>query len=153
KFQVKLEPAAMVEMNGAQIKPITYTEVMKIYRQKEMEFPVTVAMARFMSEKERSGPGGQRYDREGIYRWTLTRFGKKVESASGGATETTDANNGGAGGTGTMVVAAVAPPPVYTLTHLGMSEEDFRTQSRSKIHELLLESARKAYPPIGHGDI
>jgi preprotein translocase subunit SecA len=34
-----------------------------------------------------------------------------------------------------------------------MSEEDFRTQSRSRIHELLLESARKAYPPIAHGDI
>ncbi|MDX1966988.1 MAG: preprotein translocase subunit SecA [Planctomycetaceae bacterium] len=42
------------------------------YRTKEIEFPVSVGMSKFMSEE--SGTGGQRYDREGLIRWAAARF-------------------------------------------------------------------------------
>ncbi len=45
------------------------------YRQKEITFPVEVAMASHMAERT-STPGGgqQKYDREGLYRWARLRF-------------------------------------------------------------------------------
>jgi preprotein translocase subunit SecA len=52
-----------------------------------------------------------------------------------------------------MVVTAAPTPPAFTLTHLGLSEDDFRTQSRAKIHEMLRDVARKVYPPVGHEEI
>src|SRR5262249_1682117 len=47
----------------------------------------------------------------------------------------------------------VAPAPAFTLTHLGLSEDDFRTQSRAKIHEMLQGVAGKVFPAIGHEEI
>ena len=47
---------------------------MALYRQKEIEFPVKVGMARFMAERAGTPGGGQRYDREGLYHWSRQRF-------------------------------------------------------------------------------
>jgi preprotein translocase subunit SecA len=87
---------------------------METYRQREMEFPVRVGMAQFMSDRHQVAPGGQRYDREGLLRWAKIRFAGAADS---------------------------------------LSEEDFRTQSRSKLQELLQEVSRRFYPPVSQEDI
>ncbi len=46
------------------------------YRQKEIEFPVTVGLTSFMAD--RGGQGGERYDREGLTRWANARFQERL---------------------------------------------------------------------------
>src|SRR5438270_6790083 len=53
---------------------------MELYHQKEFEFPVKVAMARFMADRQQAAAGGQRYDRDGLFQWTRMRFGAISES-------------------------------------------------------------------------
>jgi preprotein translocase subunit SecA len=86
---------------------------MALYRQKEVEFPVKVGMARFMAERGQ-GPGGHRYDREGLYHWARARF----------------------------------PAAADRLT-----EEAFRTESRARLQELLLEASRASYPEVSEETI
>jgi preprotein translocase subunit SecA len=74
KFGVKLEPAALVGKSEAEAVNLIRDQVMAVYRQKEIEFPVRVGMARFMAERAQVGGGGQRYDREGLYNWATQRF-------------------------------------------------------------------------------
>jgi preprotein translocase subunit SecA len=42
------------------------------YRRKEIEFPVTVGLTRFMADH--GAPGSERYDRDGLVRWAAARF-------------------------------------------------------------------------------
>lgn len=144
KLQIRIDPATLAEQGAPQIKDRLMDEVDKLYRQREIEFPVTVAMARFMSEREHSGPGGQRYDREGLYRWCLQRFGKKDDAR---AEELAAVSAGHESGT------AVAFAPSMTLDAVGLSEDDFRTQSRVRLHEMLMDVSHKSYPSIGHKEI
>jgi len=114
KFQVKLEPS---EFNGkapAEIKSILREHVRAMYRQKEIEFPVKVGMARFMADRQPVQPGGQRYDREGLLKWARERFPGAADS---------------------------------------LSEEDFRTQSRSRLQEILLDASRKSFPKVSQEEI
>jgi preprotein translocase subunit SecA len=118
KFDIALDSKALADRSRDELKEMMHAEVMRLYRQKETEFPVSVAMARFMSERQGPSAFGQRYDREGLYRWALQRF--------------------------------------YSTPREGvpaLSEEEFRTQSRSKIHELLLDISRKYYPTSAHQEI
>src|SRR5262249_28632432 len=87
------------------------TRVHELYRQKEVEFPVMAAMLRHMTDRVHGGPGGARYDREGLYRWAVERYPESKER---------------------------------------LVEEDFRTQSRQKLLEKLLEVSKGSYPPRGH---
>jgi len=147
KFQIKIDPQTLAEKSAAEIKELLQKEVRKVYRQKEIEFPVTIAMARFMSDRQHAGPGGQRYDREGLYRWALMRFGKLAEEETMPAAiaERLAANGGTA--------AAVMQTPAMTLAHAGLSEEDFRTQSRAKLNEMLRDVSHKLYPNVAHDEI
>jgi preprotein translocase subunit SecA len=82
--------------------------VMMVYREKEIQFPVMAAMARYMTDRSPGmAAGGQRYNREGLYHWAMTRF----------------------------------PAAATKLT-----EEQFRTDSRARLMELLLVASREAYP-------
>jgi preprotein translocase subunit SecA len=74
KFQIKLPAADLVGKGPEEIKAILHERLMELYRQKEAEFPVKVAMARFMADRQQAVAGGQRYDREGLYHWTRQRF-------------------------------------------------------------------------------
>jgi preprotein translocase subunit SecA len=114
KFQIKL-PLEMLEGKTPEaIKSLLHAKVMELYRQKEIEFPVKLAMARFMADRAQ-GPGmGQRYDREGLYGWAKVRFPGAVDY---------------------------------------MSEEDFRTQSRARLLEQLLEVSGRYYPKVGHAQL
>ncbi len=106
KFAIKLAPQELVGKSEAQIQDILRQRVLALYRQKEIEFPVTAAMQRFMSDRG-AAPGGQRYNREGLYHWARLRFPHAADK---------------------------------------LREDDFRTESRSKLHEILLNISREIYP-------
>jgi preprotein translocase subunit SecA len=111
KFLIKMKPEDLVGNNERDIKKLLMDAVLLVYREKEIQFPVMAAMARYMTDRAAGmAPGGQRYNREGLYHWALTRF-----------------------------PAAAAK----------LSEEEFRTQSRAKLMEVLLGVSREAYPQKG----
>ncbi|HLN27988.1 MAG TPA: preprotein translocase subunit SecA [Gemmataceae bacterium] len=74
KFQIKLSLEDLTGKSADEIKQLLHSKVMEIYREKEVEFPVKVGMARFMADRQQVAAGGQRYDREGLYQWTRMRF-------------------------------------------------------------------------------
>jgi preprotein translocase subunit SecA len=109
KFLIKVKPEDLAGKAAAEIKKLLMDAVRMVYREKEIQFPVMAAMARYMTDRSPGmAAGGQRYNREGLYHWATTRF-----------------------------PAAAAK----------LNEEDFRTQSRAKLMELLLQLSREAYPP------
>ena len=79
KFGVKLEPSDLLEKTPADLQALVHQQVMALYRQKEMDFPVKVGMARFMAERATGPNAGQRYDREGLYHWAKERFAAAAE--------------------------------------------------------------------------
>jgi preprotein translocase subunit SecA len=74
KFGIKLDLAQLEGQDPDEILALVRGQVLGVYRQREIEFPVKVAMARYMSDRGHSGPAGQRYDREGMYLWCQQRF-------------------------------------------------------------------------------
>jgi preprotein translocase subunit SecA len=75
KFNLTIPLAELQGKGEKEIKELLRARVIELYRQKEIEFPVQVAMARFMAERiQPFGAGGQKYDREGLYRWAKERF-------------------------------------------------------------------------------
>jgi preprotein translocase subunit SecA len=83
KFLLKVAPQELEGLTGSEIKSSLHEKVMAQYRQKEIEFPVTVAMANYMAERV-TQPGAQKYDRAGLMAWAHLRFpqaaGKLTES-------------------------------------------------------------------------
>jgi preprotein translocase subunit SecA len=113
KFDIQVDPQQVIDKRTSEILELLSGKVRELYRQREVEFPIKVAMARFMSDHMRT-PMGQRYDREGLFRWHQARFGASEN---------------------------------------GIREEDFRTQPRSKLQQMLHEISRKAFPPATQEDI
>ncbi|MCC6416882.1 MAG: SEC-C domain-containing protein, partial [Gemmataceae bacterium] len=74
KFQIKLAPEELRDQARAHIKNLLLDRVRELYWQKEVEFPVKLAMARFMSERPVAPGVAHRYDREGLMRWCEQRF-------------------------------------------------------------------------------
>jgi hypothetical protein len=91
------------------IKNVLHERVMELYRQREIEFPVRAAMARYMADQPGAAAGGQRYNREGLYYWAAMRF-----------------------------------PQARDRLH----EEDFRTQPRHRLYEMLIDISRSVYPAV-----
>uniref|UniRef100_A0A7C2P2L9 Protein translocase subunit SecA n=1 Tax=Schlesneria paludicola TaxID=360056 RepID=A0A7C2P2L9_9PLAN len=61
----------------ADLSPQDAAEVIRLaiheqYQHKEIEFPVSVGLQRYMAD--RGGQGGERYDRDGLVRWANARF-------------------------------------------------------------------------------
>ena len=108
KFQIQLPASELAEKDNNSIKEIILQKVGEAYRQKEITFPVEVAMATHMAERTSTPGGAQKYDREGLFRWAQRR-------------------------------------PQHTQD---LSEQDFRTESRSKLKEMLLAVSKLAYPTI-----
>ena len=107
KFQIALTLEEVTDKNEATLRTLLLEKIRQLYRQKDIEFPVTAAMARFMAERQQTTPGGQRYNREGLFQWAQIRFPTTKDS---------------------------------------ISEEDFRTQPRSRIQEILRGISASAYP-------
>jgi preprotein translocase subunit SecA len=76
KFGIKLTAEELADKNEGQIKELLHGRVLDLYRDREIAFPVTAAMAQFMADRPQQGgvPGGQRYNREGLYQWAGGRF-------------------------------------------------------------------------------
>ncbi len=107
KFGIKIDPAELTDKSQAEQRSLIHKRVMELYRQKEIEFPVKVGMARFMAERAGAQAGGHRYDREGLYHWSKQRFAGAADL---------------------------------------INEEAFRTESRARLQQIVLEASRKVYP-------
>jgi preprotein translocase subunit SecA len=135
KFGVKIAIEDIKARDGAGLNEFLFRAVRKAYRQKDVEFPVRVGMQNFMADKAQSG--GQRYDRDGLFRWSAQRLGTALAARKHGPEVLADQ-------TGFFAVAFKA------LEDEGWTEELARTEPRSKLREKLLELAPKAMPA---GDI
>ena len=131
KFGAKVSIEELSEKTGNQLNEFLYRKVREAYRQKDIEFPVRVAMQNFMSEK--STGGGQRYDRDGLYRWAGQRLGTALAIKTSGPDALADQ-------AGFFNVAYKA------IEAEGLSEEFLRTESRHKLRDKLMEIAPKAVP-------
>ena len=77
KFQIKVDHTQFdYDVPRERIRTMLIDNVMKLYHEKEIEFPVTVAMARFMNDQGHGGAIGQKYNREGLFHWYMLRYGK-----------------------------------------------------------------------------
>ncbi|MBA4062177.1 MAG: preprotein translocase subunit SecA [Isosphaera sp.] len=137
-FGVKVTVEEVTARAGADLVDFLDAKVRAAYRQKDVEFPVRVAMQNFMADKPQAG--GQRYDRDGLYRWAAERLGPVLAAKSGGA-----ADPAGAGG---FFAAAY-----QALGAAGLTEEFVRTEPRSKLREKLMEIVPAAMPAGDVGEI
>jgi preprotein translocase subunit SecA len=131
KFSVKVSVEEITGKPYAELPGFLYQRVRKAYREKDIEFPVRVAMQNFMADK--AVGGGQRYDRDGLYKWAAQRLGTALALKKGGP----DALTGEAGFFAGAFKAVEAE---------GLTEEFIRTEPRSKLREKLQEIAPKAVP-------
>jgi preprotein translocase subunit SecA len=132
KFGVKVTTEEIGTKSGDDLNDFLEAKVRAAYRAKDLEFPVRVAMQNFMSDKPAAG--GQRYDRDGLYRWAAQRLGTPLAMKAGGA----EAMATGEGGFFAAAFKAIETQ--------GLTEEFIRTEPRSKLREKLLEIAPKAVP-------
>ena len=161
KFQVKIDIKELFDKDRAFIKQRLLSEVHKLYREREIEFPVTLAMARYMADRQQGhmGPMQQRYDREGLHRWYLSRI---VEPPSRRSKRRPRARGRHSGPAQVADVRRQRQWQRYRRRHRpaaaraasgAISEESFRTQSRAQLRQLLVEESRKLYPAVGHDAI
>jgi preprotein translocase subunit SecA len=114
KFRLSFTPDQFNNLDEHAATRLILEKVNAIYRDKDSEFPVQVAMSMFMNEKATGAAGQQRYNREGLFVWASTRFPKYVND---------------------------------------LNADNFRTESRSTLREMLLQISRKAYPMVGQAAI
>ncbi len=138
KFGVKTIIEELKDKPSHELNKLLYQKVREAYRQKDIEFPVRVAMQNFMSDKPTSG--GQRYDRDGLYRWAGQRLGTVLAVKTGGPEALSDQS-----GFFSVVFKAVEAE--------GLTEEFLRTEPRSKLREKLMEIAPKAMPTADADEI
>jgi preprotein translocase subunit SecA len=115
KFEIEVDPEGLSGKLEPELKTILHEQVMNLYRSKEVEFPVMMAMVRYMADRPTHVPGGQRYNREGLYQWAHARFGSGREGM--------------------------------------LNEEEFRTQPRSRLIEVLLQISRSTFPELAEDAI
>ncbi len=77
KFQIKIDVKELIDKDRAYLKERLSTAIHNLYHEREIEFPVTLGMARFMTDRAHAQGGMQRYDREGLCRWYRARFVKE----------------------------------------------------------------------------
>ncbi|MEX0702005.1 MAG: preprotein translocase subunit SecA [Planctomycetales bacterium] len=82
QFTLELQPQDFAGMETVD-EPVDFVKekTRELYREKEVLFPVAVAMTRFLDERA----SGEHHDREGLVRWANDRFGSKfsVEQVKG----------------------------------------------------------------------
>ena len=138
KFGVVVPADQIVRLGGGDLEEHLYREVRKAYRQKDVEFPVRVGMQNFMSDKPQAG--GQRFDRDGLFKWSAQRIGTVLAARKSGPEALADSS-------GFFAVALKA------LADEGWTEELVRTEPRSKLREKLNEIAPKAVPTADYEEI
>ena len=76
KFDMEVEPSDFSLEEPDAAKDVLFQRAQTIYQQREIEFPVSVAMNRFLSE---SGTHGERYNHQGLVEWVNRRFGCELD--------------------------------------------------------------------------
>ncbi len=77
KFGLAIDPATWAGKSRVDVGKAVRAEVRALYARKEAEFPVQVALARFLADRT---PGSApRYDREGLASWFGERFGTFID--------------------------------------------------------------------------
>jgi preprotein translocase subunit SecA len=72
KFGLKLDYEPWAKLSREETSRLILSEALKNYHMKEAEFPVMVALTRFLRDRD---PGRQaRYDREGLAAWATQRY-------------------------------------------------------------------------------
>lgn len=74
-----LAPEQFAGLSNDEAVNLILQEVDKLYQDKEIQFPVSVGLSRFMAEQ---AGGGERYDREGLVRWANGRFQAQLDPES-----------------------------------------------------------------------
>src|SRR6185436_10979638 len=69
------KPERFEGLSNEEAVALIVEEIEALYKDKEIHFPVSVGMSRFMSEQA----GGERYDREGLARWANGRFRTQLD--------------------------------------------------------------------------
>ena len=80
KFRIDMTPENLGTKDGTEAKEYILGQIRAVYRQKEIDFPVQVAMSSFMAEKSSGVAGQQRYNREGLFAWARNRFSEQTQN-------------------------------------------------------------------------
>ena len=72
QYDLDMEADEFKGLSNADAQSKIMDRLIQLYDQKEVQYPVTVGLQRFMATK--SGTGGERYDREGLAEWAANRF-------------------------------------------------------------------------------
>ena len=70
QYTLTIPPETFLGRSQEDATSLIFEEVQKLYVRKDIEFPVSVGMSRFLSDQG----GGEKYDREGLVRWANGRF-------------------------------------------------------------------------------
>jgi preprotein translocase subunit SecA len=79
KFDVSLAVENLQNQEEVEVRRALRHKVLDLYREKDIQFPVTQAILSFMSDRRMHAPGGQRYNREGLYQWAQIRFPQALD--------------------------------------------------------------------------
>ncbi|MBY0457733.1 MAG: SEC-C domain-containing protein, partial [Gemmataceae bacterium] len=131
KFGVKVTADEILARSGDDLTDFLFRKVKDAYRQKDLEFPVRVAMHNFMADKPAAGQ--QRYDRDGLNQWVARRLGPALATRKYGQDVLADPSG---------FFATIN----RVLVEEGWTDDFYRTEPRSKLREKLMEMAPKAMP-------
>lgn len=73
QFTLRISPDEFKGLPPDQAQEMILKRLLEMYNAKEIEFPVSVGMTRFMADRS-GAPGTERYDREGLAQWAGNRF-------------------------------------------------------------------------------
>ncbi len=75
QYSVLIDPVEFKDLEPADVEALIRDRVLSEYRNREIGFPVSVGMARFMSRSR----SGDQYDRQGLARWAESRFRTQLD--------------------------------------------------------------------------
>ncbi|MCA8983906.1 MAG: preprotein translocase subunit SecA [Planctomycetaceae bacterium] len=70
QYGVEIAPEQLKSLEPPQVRELISSSVLAEYREREIRFPVSVGMTRFMSRTR----SGEQYDRSGLAQWAQSRF-------------------------------------------------------------------------------
>jgi len=78
QYAFLIDPEELKEFEPDQIEELVLEQILKEFRAREIHFPVSVGMSRFMTRSR----SGEQYDRQGLARWAETRFHTELNPES-----------------------------------------------------------------------
>ncbi|MES2788432.1 MAG: preprotein translocase subunit SecA [Planctomycetota bacterium] len=81
QFTLRMQPDEFKDITAEQAEDKILEHLLKMYDAKEIEFPVSVGLTRFMADRS-GAPGTERYDREGLAQWAGNRFDAPLQSTT-----------------------------------------------------------------------